>query len=108
MSNTFGMRYKDGKLFVNDHLVTEDKARSADERAMIIVKDKSSILCCECSFLDTPRSLDMRLWIPLLKTIEPWKMMTEGVRTYVSPQRLEEERAGAIEDEEGLLVWEGS
>ena len=33
------MRYKDGKVFVDDQLVTEDKARIADERTMMIVKE---------------------------------------------------------------------
>ena len=33
------MRYKDGKVFVDDQLVTEDKARSAGERTMMIVKE---------------------------------------------------------------------
>ena len=33
------MRYKDGKVFVDDQLVTEDKARSAVERTMMIVKE---------------------------------------------------------------------
>ena len=33
------MRYKDGKVFVYDQLVTEDKARSAGERTMMIVKE---------------------------------------------------------------------
>ena len=31
---------------------------------------KSRILCCECGFLNTPRSLGMRLLIQLLKPIE--------------------------------------
>ena len=33
------MRYKDGKVFVDDQLVTENKARSAGERTMMIVKE---------------------------------------------------------------------
>ena len=34
------MRYKDGKVFVDDQLVTKDKARSAGERTMMIVKEE--------------------------------------------------------------------
>ena len=34
-----GMRYKDGKMFVDDQLVREDTAMSADERTMMIVKE---------------------------------------------------------------------
>ena len=33
------MRYTDGKVFVDDQLVTEDKARSAGERTMMIAKE---------------------------------------------------------------------
>ena len=35
-----------------------------------LLLNKSRILCCECGFLDKPRSLGMRLLIQLLKPIE--------------------------------------
>ena len=35
-----------------------------------LLSNKSRILCCECGFLDTPKSLGMRLLIQLLKPIE--------------------------------------
>ena len=66
------MRYKDGKVFVDDQLVTEDKARIADERTMMIVKEIGDVIHPSIRLdVDYPSkhqdnkipALDMKVWV---------------------------------------------
>ena len=66
------MRYKDGEVFVDDRLVTEDKARIADERTMMIVKEIGDVIPPSIRLdVDYPSkhqdnkipALDMKVWV---------------------------------------------
>ena len=66
------MRYKDSKVFVDDQLVTEDKARIADERTMMIVKEIGDVIHPSIRLdVDYPSehqdnkipALDMKVWV---------------------------------------------